>query len=174
MAGRRKKQTKGKKKQLTTISAMTRGCLSGRRRNASNRVSASTMHICIIKRGSAWWRGLSPWKTPFEVAFIGGKHVAVVFEAILQQNHKEQGPKRLSQYIKKPEITDEHKPKHDNMLEFKNQPVQRKQFHLMQHSKTKFYLPPLTIARIYVSFTQEKGPPNENQIRKINKLFIHV
>lgn len=73
------------KGQLTTISAMTRGCLNGRRRNASSRVKAKTMHICKIRRGSAKWRGSSPWKTPFEVAFIGGGHLTVALEAISQQ-----------------------------------------------------------------------------------------
>lgn len=74
------------KVKLTTISAMTRGCLSGLRRYASTRVSTTTRQICTIRRGSAEWRGSSPWKTPSEVAFIGGGHLTVALDAILKLN----------------------------------------------------------------------------------------
>lgn len=49
------------------------------------------MHICKMARGSAKWRGLSPWKTPFEVAFIGDGHVwpmIVPLEAIAPRKSK--------------------------------------------------------------------------------------
>lgn len=75
-----------KKKELTVISAITRGCLSGLKRKARPLVSKITKHICKLARGSAKSRGLSPWSTPFDVAFIGGGHacptVALELEAI--------------------------------------------------------------------------------------------
>lgn len=52
------------------ISATTRGCLMGRRRNAKERVTVTTRQICRMTRGRAKSSGLSPWNTPFDVAFI--------------------------------------------------------------------------------------------------------
>ena len=67
------KQTtvRGWQQALTMISAMTRGCRSGRRMKASMRVSTTTMQICRMASGSAECSGFSPWNTPSDVAFIG-------------------------------------------------------------------------------------------------------
>lgn len=62
------------KQELTVISAITRGCLSGRKIKARPLVSKITKHICKMARGSAKSRGLSPWKTPFDVGFMGAGH----------------------------------------------------------------------------------------------------
>jgi hypothetical protein len=70
--------------QLTMISAMTRGCRSGRRMKASTRVSTTTMHICRMASGSAECRGFSPWKTPSDVAFIGFRASAVMLAIALR------------------------------------------------------------------------------------------
>lgn len=59
------------------ISAMTRGCRSGRRMKASTRVSTTTMQICRMASGSAECSGFSPWNTPSDVAFMGFKASAV-------------------------------------------------------------------------------------------------
>lgn len=72
------------KKELTIISAITRGCLSGLSRKARPLVTTTTKHICKIASGSAKSSGLSPWNTPLDVAFIGEGQVcpAVPFNAI--------------------------------------------------------------------------------------------
>lgn len=85
-------KSRGKTSRLTTISAMTRGCLNGLRRKARPRVRATTRHICKIARGSAKSRGLSPWKTPLDVAFIGAGHFGTVeFNAIFSQRNNDPG-----------------------------------------------------------------------------------
>ena len=73
-----------RRKELTMISAITRGCLNGLKRKARPLVSTTTRHICRMARGSAKSRGLSPWKRPFDVAFIGDGHFCptVALEAI--------------------------------------------------------------------------------------------
>jgi hypothetical protein len=57
----------------TMISAMTRGCRSGRSRNARPRVRARarTRQICRMMSGREKCSGLSPCHTPSDVAFIG-------------------------------------------------------------------------------------------------------
>lgn len=77
--------------QLTTISAITRGCLNGLNRTERPRVTTRTTQICKIARGSAKSRGLSPWKTPFDVAFIGCGHICpkVPLDAIVQNRETE-------------------------------------------------------------------------------------
>lgn len=83
-------KSRGKRNRLTTISAMTRGCLNGLRRKARPRVRTTTRHICKIARGSAKSRGLSPWKTPLDVAFIGAGHFGTVeFDAIFSQRNND-------------------------------------------------------------------------------------
>jgi hypothetical protein len=59
------------------ISAMTLGCLRGLRINARNLVRTTTKHIWRIAKGSAKFRGLSPWNHPFDVAFIGAGQTIV-------------------------------------------------------------------------------------------------
>lgn len=79
----------------TTISAMTRGCLSGLRSKARRRVTKTTRHICSIASGSAKSNGLSPWNTPFEVAFIAAGHevtAPVPFVAIPPSPRPARGP----------------------------------------------------------------------------------
>jgi hypothetical protein len=56
---------------------MTRGCLNGLKRKARTRVSITTIHICKMARGSAKSRGLSPWNTPLDVAFMAAGHELV-------------------------------------------------------------------------------------------------
>jgi len=57
-------------RELTMISAMTRGCLNGLSRKASVLVTKSTIHICITNSGNAKSMGLSPCHSPLDVAFI--------------------------------------------------------------------------------------------------------
>lgn len=57
---------------------MTLGCLRGLRRKARVLVKTTTRHICKMRRGSAKSRGLSCWKDPLEVAFIGFGHTIAV------------------------------------------------------------------------------------------------
>lgn len=78
----RLKTRKGDREELTTISAITRGCLNGLNRKARTRLRTTTMHICRIARGRAKSRGSFPWNTPFDVAAMGAGHVTVAFEAI--------------------------------------------------------------------------------------------
>lgn len=68
----------GRKKRLTTISAITRGCLMGLNRKASKRVMMRTNAICRLSNGNAKCTGLSPCHTPFDVAAMGVIQVAFV------------------------------------------------------------------------------------------------
>lgn len=68
----------GRKKRLTTISAITRGCLMGLNRKASKRVMMRTNAICRLSNGNAKCVGLSPCHTPFDVAAMGVIQVAFV------------------------------------------------------------------------------------------------
>lgn len=72
------------------ISAMTLGCLRGLRINASNLVRTTTKHIWRIAKGSAKFRGLSPWNDPLDVAFMGAGHTVVdtLAVAILEKSRR--------------------------------------------------------------------------------------
>lgn len=84
------------------LPATTRGCLRGRRRNATNREREMMTAIWTMRSRSEWWMGLSPVTTPLDVTdslvlLLGAISAIAISPSPRRDHHNRLGKSNVSE-----------------------------------------------------------------------------